>query len=143
MPKPESCQNVIRDSGFCSPEVEKQQQPSVKQRHYDTEQIRKYMQQKKAERLKHQKEKEQRVKEEEESRRRQLNELRNKQRQASAQSAAVGRKAGRQHLEAPGQETGTSWANKYPHMVQTTVVTCYNFYDLVRRTSTNIHCQSN
>lgn len=100
------------------PEVENQQQPSMKQRHYDTDQIRKYMQRQKAERLKRQKEMELRLKEEEESKRRQLNDLRAKQRQVSAQSAAVGRKSGRQQSEPPpGQDPSSNWANKYPHVV--------------------------
>ena len=100
-------------------ESENQQQPSAKQRHYNAEQIRKYMQRKKADRLKHQKENELKMKEDEETRRRQLNELRTKQRQVSAQSAAIGRKekADRQPLEAivTGQEG--SWNNNYSHMV--------------------------
>ncbi|XP_052789216.1 centrosome-associated protein 350-like isoform X3 [Mya arenaria] len=73
-------------------ETEKQQQSSAKQRHYDAEQIRKYMQRQKADRVRQQKEEEHRRKEEEEARRKHLEELYNKQKHASSHSAAQGKK---------------------------------------------------
>ncbi|WAR30834.1 CE350-like protein [Mya arenaria] len=65
---------------------------SAKQRHYDAEQIRKYMQRQKADRVRQQKEEEHRRKEEEEARRKHLEELYNKQKHASSHSAAQGKK---------------------------------------------------
>ncbi|KAL4219357.1 hypothetical protein ACF0H5_021937 [Mactra antiquata] len=73
-------------------ENEKQQQSSAKQRHYDQEQVRKYMQRRKSERLKKQREEESRMKEEEDARRKHLEELYSKQKHASQVSAAIGKK---------------------------------------------------
>ncbi|XP_052223990.1 centrosome-associated protein 350-like [Dreissena polymorpha] len=69
-----------------------QQQPCAKQRHYDADQIRRYMQRQRADRVRQQKEEESRRREEDEARRRQLEELYNKQKQASASAAAHGGK---------------------------------------------------
>ena len=56
---------------------------SAKQRHYDQDEVRKYMQRQKAERIRQQKEEEKRQKEMEEARKKHLEELYNKQKPAT------------------------------------------------------------
>ncbi|WAR30810.1 CE350-like protein [Mya arenaria] len=77
---------------------------SAKQRHYDAEQIRKYMQRQKADRVRQQKEEEHRRKEEEEARRKHLEELYNKQKHASSHSAAQGKKERARQKQGTGEE---------------------------------------
>ena len=73
------------------PEPDKQAL-QAKQRHYDQDEVRRYMQKQKSERIRQQKEDEKRHREIEEAKRKHLEELSSKQKQAAVSSALVGKR---------------------------------------------------